>query len=66
MKDKYTKKMDELPTNEDAKKRYQEGVSKWVDTVRAPDIRDAIRKAVGRAVSRYLKERFGVPATPPT
>jgi hypothetical protein len=64
MKDNYTKKMDELPNNKDAETRYKDGVSKWVDSVRTPEVRDAIRKAVGKAVSIYLRERFKITTTP--
>jgi len=64
MKENYSKKMDELPTNKDAESRYKDSVSKWVDAVRTPDVRDAIRKAVGKAVSIYLRERFKITTTP--
>jgi hypothetical protein len=64
MKENYSKKMDALPGDKDAESRYKEGVSKWTDAVRAPEVRDAIRKAVGKAVSTYLRERFKITTTP--
>jgi hypothetical protein len=66
MKDNYVKKMDELPTNADAKARYTSGVAGWTETMRTREVRETIMKAVGRAKSIFLAKRFGVTPTPAT
>jgi hypothetical protein len=64
MKENYTKKMDELPTNKDAESRFKTGVAGWTEVMRTREIRETVMKAVGRAKSMYLAKRFGVTPTP--
>jgi hypothetical protein len=59
MKDKYVKKMDELPTNADAKARYTSGVAGWTETMRTREVRETVMKAIGKAKSIFLAKRLG-------
>jgi len=66
MKTNYTDAMDKLPTDADAKARYTGGVAGWTETMRTPEIRDTIMKAVGKAKSLFVKKRFGIITTSAT
>jgi hypothetical protein len=66
MKTNYTSAMDALPTNTDAKARYTGGVAGWTETMRTPEIRDLVMKAIGKAKSVFLRKRLGVAPTPAT
>jgi hypothetical protein len=66
MKTNYADAMDKLPTDADAKARYTGGVAGWTETMRTPEIRDTIMKAIGKAKSLFLRKRFGITPTPAT
>ena len=63
MKSNYASAMDALPTNTDAKSRYVDSVTKWVDTMRSKEVRETIMKAIGKAKAIYLARKLGT--TPP-
>ena len=65
MKENYSKKMDALPTDADAKARYTSGVATWTEVMRTREIRETVMKAIGKAKSMFLAKRFGVTPTPP-
>jgi hypothetical protein len=64
MKENYTKKIDALPTDTDAKARYTSGVAGWTETMRTREVRETVMKAIGRAKSIFLAKRLGTAPTP--
>jgi hypothetical protein len=64
MKENYSKKIDALPGDADAKARYTSGVTGWTEIMRTREVRETIMKAVGRAKSMFLAKRYGVTPSP--
>jgi len=56
----YTNAMNRVANDPESRASYILGVSTWTSVMRSPEVRNAIRNAIGGARDRYIRELEGM------